>query len=237
MHSCFYYQRTDAEKAPSRRLFPVLLYFYRQMDWRDVTGWVKKWFNQFNAYVTIPGVLSQMKDGNFIFWQTLNTRNNSFLVIFLIYIFKFDQKRRVDMVQIFWQCIFEFSSSLTTNYNLFDELFSLLYELYWFLRAVGEIRVLGPFNQTINQVYFCIAHNHKLQFVAEGFTDCTGVTSSVLRPSHQVRKNLKTLNRWQESWKKDCSKYHTEKILNIKAPVGNLVVNIFLCVFCLEKMS
>ncbi len=33
--------------------------------------------------------------------------------------------------------------------------------------------------QSINQIYFCIAQNHKIQFVSEGFTNCTGVTSSV----------------------------------------------------------
>ncbi len=55
--------------------------------------------------------------------------------------------------------------------------------------------------QSINQIYFCIAQNHKLQFVSGGFTICTDVTSSVLRPSHRVSKNLKNLNRWKESGK------------------------------------
>ncbi len=35
-----------------------------------------------------------------------------------------------------------------------------------------------------------VAQNHKLQFVSEGFMNCTGVTSSVLKPSHRVRKNF-----------------------------------------------
>ncbi len=52
-------------------------------------------------------------------------------------------------------------------------------------------------NQSVNQIYFCIAQNHKLQFVSEGFTNCTGVTSSVLRPSHRVRKNFKKNSMWR----------------------------------------
>ncbi len=56
-------------------------------------------------------------------------------------------------------------------------------------------------NQSINQINFCVTQNHKLQFILEGFTNCTGVTSSVVRLSHWARKNLKTLNRWEESGK------------------------------------
>ncbi len=65
-----------------------------------------------NADITDPGVLFQMKDGSgrlkFKKYETIH-----YLLFFLSYIFKFDQKMSRDMVQKIWNCIFEFSLSLS----------------------------------------------------------------------------------------------------------------------------
>ncbi len=59
--------------------------------------------------------------GGFFTWKTevadfhMKIWNNSFFVIFLWYIFKFDYNQSRDTVQKGWKCIFDFSLTLNLS--------------------------------------------------------------------------------------------------------------------------
>ncbi len=68
----------------------------------------------------------------------------------------------------------------------------------------------NPFVATVNGNL----QNHKLQFVSGGFTNCTDVTSSVLRPPHQVRTSRTYSRTRRSSGGEGARKYTVSNIMH-----------------------